>query len=843
MSSDTFSSVSNLRIVQALKKLFDRHRIVFWYDTKQELREDFDALELPDVEKIEINNNEFTLKYRMLREQPQQKFLLYKEGTQPADLDNWLLDVQLAHGEFRADQVALWLSELDLAPEFSQVVEAHTEFYKAVRRKEKLKVLLQSDDTASKIRLKMLAVCANADPRLDVILENLIAELAQDQSDKIKLIERCGLTPFLWQQMEREYDYNSDSPSIRDFIIELFKSCYGMATEGPVNLNANALVFLKRWKDSRQFEGAFQRFSHETASILGIEDDLQQRDFRKLLDLDYFRAIDKKIIRDMVQAVASRTLPNTQVTQWIYQRRHSHWYPDFKHLYEAINHANVFFQTLNEANLSMESMTDGVQRYAQSWYRIDQSYRKFTFHVQQSGQTSLMSELTKQIENYYSNHYLLKLNDRAASVIDTIPQWEANTIPLQKNFFRNYVQPFLNKDKKVCVIISDALRYEIGEELMRLIRQEDRYDATLEPALSMLPSYTQLGMAALLPHQTLTILEDEQGTVLVDDHPSQGLTNRQKILKTALNQTATAIKADELMKLNHEESRSLLREHEVVYVYHNRIDAMGDKRDSEEQVFEAVEDTHNDLIRIVKKLANANANNFLITADHGFIYQNRTIDESDFLGEEVTGEKVFMRQRRFIVGKGLAETPALCKFSSTQLGLKGDLEVQIPKSINRLRLKGSGSRFVHGGASLQEVVIPVIKINKKRQSDLSVVEVDILSGASSTITSGQLAVKFYQAQPATEKVQPRFLMAGIYTLEGELISDCHNLTFDFISENPREREIQVRFILTSKTNQMKGEEVILRLDEKVSGTSHYQEYKSVRYTIQRALTSDFDFDF
>lgn len=44
--------------------------------------------------------------------------------------------------------------------------------------------------------------------------------------------------------------------------------------------------------------------------------------------------------------------------------------------------------------------------------------------------------------------------------------------------------------------------------------------------------------------------------------------------------------------------------------------------------------------------------------------------------------------------------------------------MQIPKSINRLRLKGSGSRFVHGGATLQEVVIPVISINKKRQSDV-----------------------------------------------------------------------------------------------------------------------------
>ena len=44
------------------------------------------------------------------------------------------------------------------------------------------------------------------------------------------------------------------------------------------------------------------------------------------------------------------------------------------------------------------------------------------------------------------------------------------------------------------------MRYEIGDELLSLIRQEDRYSAELEPALSMLPSYTQLGMAALLPN-------------------------------------------------------------------------------------------------------------------------------------------------------------------------------------------------------------------------------------------------------------------------------------------------------------------------------------------------------
>ena len=76
------------QIERALVKLFDRHRIVFWYDAKQELRDDFEALQLPGVEKLELINNEYGIKYKLLREQPEQKFLLYREGPQPADLDN-----------------------------------------------------------------------------------------------------------------------------------------------------------------------------------------------------------------------------------------------------------------------------------------------------------------------------------------------------------------------------------------------------------------------------------------------------------------------------------------------------------------------------------------------------------------------------------------------------------------------------------------------------------------------------------------------------------------------------------------------------------------------------------
>lgn len=833
--------MSEDKIAQALSRLFERHRIIFWYDAKQELRDSFDALNLLGIEKVELINNEFGVKHRLLREQPEQKFLLYRDGPQPDDLENWLLDVQLAHGEFRTGQVAIWLAELELSLEFADVVQAHAEFYQAVKRKDALKRLLKSDDTFGLIRLKMLAVCAGSEPRMDAVVECLLQELAEGRDEKIKLIGRCSLDGFLWEQMTRCYGYKSSEPGIRDFVIELFKSCYAMGLDGQVRLTGDALVFLKRWKDSRQFEACFETLSGECVEILGIEQDLSKRDFRDLIELDIFRLIDQKIISDLVSAVTLRTITSGEVAVLVRQRRQGHWYREFRHLYEAIDYAAQFFHAMSEANLTMDSLAEGVERYSRIWFRLDQLYRKFTYHVRMSGQASLMESLADQVENFYSNNYLLKLNDHWQAFVDKTSQWEASPVLLQKNFFNLCVKPFLSKDNKVCVIISDALRYEIGDELLSLIRQEDRYDANLEPALSMLPSYTQLGMAALLPNKELTLANNDTGTVLVDGLSSQGTVNRIKILNQAISQRGTAVKAEGFMALNKEDSRALLRDHDVVYIYHNRIDATGDKRETEERVFEAAEETLQELIRLIKKLTGANANNLLVTSDHGFIYQNRAIDESDFADVDAEGDQILFYDRRFVLGLGLKETPSLRKFKSTELGLVGDVEVQIPKSINRLRLKGSGSRFVHGGASLQEVLIPILKINKKRQSDISAVDVDILRGASSVITSGQLAVALYQAQPATDKVQPRTLIAGIYTQAGDLISDSHELTFDLSSDNPRERELQVRFVLTRKADEANGQEVILRLEEKHPGTSHYKEYKSLRYLIRRSFTSDFDF--
>lgn len=825
----------------ALTQLFKKHRIVFWYDHKQELRGEFEALILPEIEMIELANNEFYIKHHVLREKPDQKFLIYHDGPPPVDLENWLLDVQLAYGEFKADQTALWLSDLGLSPEFLELVQSHEAFLADEARRSQLRSLLNKQDTASDIRMKMLAVCVEGEPRLDDILENLLAELAQNQSEKMALINQSGLDAFLWDRCSRAYSYKSAAPGIQDFAIELFNSCYALNTGTAAMLSSDALVFLKRWKDSIQHHESFTVLSEKSAGILGIEQKLVSQDFRNLANLDIFRLIDKKIISDLAKNVAERTLAPADVSAIIRQRRSGHWYPEFQDYYDAIDHAAQLLNVLQHLDLTITSFGEGLQRYTQTWYRIDQLYRKVIYHARKTGNISVLERLVELVENHYTNNFLLVVNNNWQPFVDACSSWDGGSIPLQKEFFERFVyQPFLANKKKIYVIISDAFRFEIADELVGRIRREDRYTAECTPMLSMLPSYTQLGMAALLPNKAISFADNDTGAVMVDGISTQGTPNREKILKQAVSQAA-AIRYDDFSPKSRDECRALLRDNDVIYIYHNHIDSVGDKKESEDRVFEAVEESMNELIALVKKLTAANATNILITADHGFIYQNRPIDESDFSTTDVSGDEIRYRERRFALGKGLTHQPGLKHFRAGDAGLAGEMELQLPKSIHRLRLKGSGSRYVHGGSALQEIIVPVIQINKKRESDITMVGVDILKGPSSLITSGQFSVTFFQTEPVSDKVQPRKLRAGIYTAAGKLISDRHELNFDLQDENPRSREVAVRFILTREANQVNSQQVFLRLEEQVENTTHYQEYKASIYTMRRSFTSDFDF--
>lgn len=827
------------RITQALVKLFKKHRIVFWYDEEESLRGDFDAISLPEVEKVEIANNEFGLKHRLLRELPTQKFLLFKSGPQPADRDNWLLDVQLAHTDFRTDKASLWLTELELPYEFRPIVNCHEFFFNSAKRRDQLKDRVTKTDTTTQICIKMLGVCADSDSRIDSVLENLLEELASDSAAKrYDLITKCGLDPFLWEQVMKSYQYASGAPSVKDFAIELFKSCYQMELGGTGNLGNEALVFLKRWKDSRTHEKTFETLSDRFSEVLGIHNDLERRELKQLAEVDYFRLIDQRVLSELGNKVLGRTISAGECTQVIRSRRRGHWYREYADLYEAVGYAAELLHMLNALSLDLSSIEQGVTAYVSSLYKIDQLYRKFIYHSVRAGQATFFGPLNQQVCKLYTNSFLMPLGDRWQELVDKLERWSLPGQRHQTDFYKSYVGRVLDKNNKVYVIISDAMRFEIGEELCRLIRAEDKFEAKIEHMISVLPSYTQLGMAALLPHSELQINADKTPTVNLNGHSSSGTANRDKILKAATKGSALAIKADEMIAKTKEEVRELVRDHDVIYIYQNVIDKRGHTRDTERKAFEATEEAMEEIVKLVRKLTSANATNVVITADHGFIYQDE-VEESDFSSTEITGTET-ASDRRFVVGSQLKISGGAKLYGSAELGLKGDLEVAVPKSINRLRKSGASVRFMHGGSTLQEIVIPVIQIRKRRAADVSAVEVDLLPPTTSVISTGQLALVFYQTAPITEKVQARKLRIGLYAGDGELISDSHEITFDLLSENPRERELKLRLVLSKIADAYNQQQVVLKLEEVVAGTTHYQEYKTVPFTLRRSFTSDFD---
>ena len=146
-------------VLPLLQQRFETQRLVFWHDPDGEYSTEVDALDLPGVTTLRVNNDEYALKHRVLRDEPNTNFLIYREGPAPADTRNCLLDLELAYGTFAADRIALVCQELELTgTETSAVVHDHEKFFRSMERSQKLKRLLTADDDADKLRAKMCAV-------------------------------------------------------------------------------------------------------------------------------------------------------------------------------------------------------------------------------------------------------------------------------------------------------------------------------------------------------------------------------------------------------------------------------------------------------------------------------------------------------------------------------------------------------------------------------------------------------------------------------------------------------------------------------------------------------------
>lgn len=821
-----------------LLRWFDSRRVVFWHDTDGQHAADLDSLDLPGIQTIRVDNDEYAVKNRLLQDDPEGKFLVYRSRQVPSGIGNWLLDLELAYGVFTADRPALVAQDLGLADAgVEEVVQAHDKFFTAAKRVENLKALLDSDDDATDLRAKMTAVLLglrNSHSLLE-ITRALLVENAKGQQSKYDALVDYGLADFYWRGVAHIYGYEVTPPSIDDLVLWIFrKAIDGFRSDRPGGLQNIQLDFASLRNDRRS-QDALAALATRAARDLDYAATIEDTSFRDLVTVDLFEETDKKIISDLARAVAEQTVTAREVSDVVRARQTSISIDGYRPLYTAIASASELLSELANIDLTMASFDDALERYRKDWFRLDQLYRQFTHAYRTYEGPHPLGPLREQVEKRYSTQFVYALGNAWQKKVDEADRWKSSVLRSQRSFYGDYVEQLVREDKKAVVIVSDALRYEVADELRSRIRQEDRFDANLDAVLGVLPSYTQLGMAALLPHRTLKHSPDAK-VVLADDQPTNGTAFRKKVLEGV---GGTGIGAEEFKALSPEDRRGLFKNNRVLYVYHDVIDATGDKQGTERRVFEAAEQALGELVDLVKKAANANATNIFVTADHGFLFQDEALPEQFFLSEKPQGENILVTNRRYVLGHGLKFNAAFTTFDAAQLDLDSEIEVQIPKSIHRLKLAGGGSRFVHGGATLQEIVVPVLSINKKRKSDTRLVNVEVWP-ESDKITTGQVVVRLFQTEPVGDKVQPRTLRAGLYVGE-TLISNSLDLTFDQTSADKRDRYESARMLLSQESSDYNNRAVEFRLEERILNTNQWRLFAKVVYTLRRSFASDFDF--
>ncbi|WP_394194961.1 BREX-1 system phosphatase PglZ type A [Microbacterium foliorum] len=821
----------------------DGRHVAIWHDPAGDYADRLDAIaaEIGNVKVIRVEGDEFAVKHRLLVEERTQPFIVYRSGGVPPGLGNWLLDLEYAYGVFTADKAALVGEDLGLEdPAARSVVAEHPDFFNAADRRERLKKRLASDDNRIVVLAKMCAVLLRTEQHsLSELTRELLVEAARGEEFGLKQLTDFGLLEFYWTGVETTYGYASDAPTMDDFILWVFRSAYeGFPGD---TCGRNIQIDYSRWRDSKSSGPAMAELAGKAEDSLQIAAGLETRSWEDLLDDDTFESIDRKILSDLAAGVAGKTISAREVVEADRRRHSTFWYSGYEPLYTAIRSASELLAAIDAFDPAMASFDDGLQKYASGWSKIDALYRHFVHAARSTEHTKPLEPLVEQVENFYSNKYVGPLATAWQAQVDSIGEWKATTVPSQQAFFTHYVAPLVAKGKRVVVIISDALRYEVADELAtRLRRYKDSrskvgFEASIDPILGALPSYTQLGMAALLPHTTIGF-SGVRALTEVDGKKADGTANRSKILQS---HGGMAIQAEDLAGYTVKELRSLTQQQQFMYVYHNRIDATGDKIGTERQVFNAAVSSIDELVKLTKQFASADVGAIFVTADHGFLFQDRELDPAGYLSAEPQGDEIHDRDRRRVIGRGLKADSAFRHFTPEQLGLSSDYEVLIPKGTKRLKLQGSGARYVHGGATLQEIVVPVISVTYTDSGKSTVRPVNIaIQQKSPNISTGVLAVDIHQSEPVTDKVQGREVRAGIY-LGDELLSNHVLLKFISESNDPRERFVPARMALRSEADAHNNEDVELRLEEQIPNTTQWRIVTKAVYKLKRSFQMDF----
>ena len=827
-------------IESRLNALFDDtyyRQIVFWYDENQEF--------VDDVYNIKLNNaklhilsdvNLIKTKYLIEFEDKDSNYLIYAPYSQPDDNNNYLADLTHYAIPFSADKIEMIAQSLDIPAEFHQLLKDYPSFWNAKSRVESFKNLnIQYDEF--NIKLGILTVLSNQKVlNFDYIVREVIINNFSEENKIIKNFEKFNILDDFWQYVARKFSYSDDNPTVSKFVRSLIlnytASYYNGSTpkswdEYLVDDKNNSEIFVSEFMNNSNYSDYYDNIAKILEPKLNITS-LSKTNIDAYVNCDSFEIFDQNIINHYIELLYETQVDlGSEFKSILENRKKTHFYKKYENYYEVLKYANQFISLINEFMRFEipEEVEDIIKSYSEKWVYLDSYYRKFYYYYDKLDYTENLEDLRQLIENLYVNKFLSiinpkftkKLAEKSIENVDVLKQWK---------FYKRFIQSSV-KEHKTAVIISDAFRYGCAVELFAEFEKDPKREPVIKPMISSIPSYTALGMASLLPNKEIRY-DDE--IILIDGMKCKSTEERNNILNSNINDVM-AIQYEDFDKLNTDEKKELLKGLKLIYIYHNKIDAIGDHAPSENDVFNAAQETIAELNHLVTTLTNLNFAHSYITADHGFIYKRDKLEEHDKVNLDKFSEK---KHKRFILSEEPLEIEGAVSLSMDYLGM--DLYANVPIGADVFKAQGAGLNFVHGGASLEECIVPLLEVRGgKGAKNQKTVELQLLQ-TKNRITNHEVMLTFFQKENISQNVLP--LQASIYFVD----EDNNKISSETIifanknSDSAEDREFKEKFTLLQKQyDKSKDYYLIIRdLNEDI-------EVERIPFTIDMAFQDGFDF--
>jgi uncharacterized protein (TIGR02687 family) len=836
------------------KEKFDdnKRNIVFWYDNDKEFEDDIDDISIPNAKTIKLNHeNSFYIKYILEKEDVNSNYLIYSPMSKPNNKENWLLDILLYSSEFSTDKTSLTMRDLDINDEsLRPVFKKYAKFFNNKDRYKRFKLYeydILNEETIDVLVMSVLCKVQSLKPDFEDVLKTILA-YGLNGNKLYEQINKFGDIEVFWKYIDFKYGYTKERDLINLFRVFLITNLsYYFAGKIPDSWiryisqrKADVVVLLDNFMNNSQYNQEYKKLIKEFEGELKLSELTSKRNIEDYIKCDSFKIFDEAIIERLVINLVNEVYEFEKYRKYINIRRTTYWFSEYEKYYNVIYNAMEILRIVYELNgkIQFNKAYDIVNNYVNRYYLIDLHYRKFYTMYDKCSNKEMVEKLLDLIENKYTNWYLNELSNVWSKSIENRDTWNINLLEQQANFYNKYVSDHVRKDERVYVIISDGLRYEAAAEFSELLNSERKGSTKISYMQGVIPSYTKLGMTALLPH--LKIEMNEAGDYLVNGLSSSGLENREKILGE-YSKSSVAISYNSLRGKNREEYKKIFAGKKLFYIYHDTIDGVGENSTTEDMVFEAVETAFTEINEIIKNLINnLSAVNIVVTSDHGFIYRTSELMEYDKLDRELNNKPIEKKKRYILTDKDENLDKTL-KFNMDYILKNKNIKTIHPRGFNYFKTSGKGFKYMHGGLSLQETIVPVIKFkNIRNKSDkFEVKKVSVkLTSIFRKITNRITFLEFFQVEKVHDKVIPLRLKLYFTDLDGNKISNENIIIADSRSLKPEDRTYKEKFTLKDiKYDKLAKYNLILEdEDEKVE-----KIYLKIPFTIDLIINNDFGF--